>query len=541
MKKNNRILILILLLLLIAVLLMGSMKHEYHVDEVFSYILSNSYDADMISHADHMWGQWIDKDDFEEFITVQSDEGFSYKTVYNNNTTDCHPPLYYWLLHTICSFFPNQFSKWFGLSINAVFYLLTILFLFFISKELFADERYRYITILTYGLSPLAIDDFLFIRMYMLSTFFVVLLSYLFIRILRYGSSIKRIAAIWIVIYLGAMTHYYFTLFAFFAVLVFLLLKLPQWKHEKKNLLLLGTGSIVSVLLMILSYPVAIEQATGSSTNRVGNEVSGNALNLKLGVSQIFTLTGHFIERFSYVKIIAIGIAVVLAVILGIVIWFSIRNRSRSEEKNGLSAFYKESLIWLSASFSLTYIAVAFIGGHFVYTRYILHILPLFYLLIFLLLERFNTIYPQLEKIVLSLVVIFAISNFAYGAILERPPMLYKSVYQDDLLLEQYKENSVVVITPVDKEVPTGDLMKLVLFHEVYMDPLEKVLEADVVDKTIDKDGACILYIDTDQDWTEGYDEDVLNDVSESIDNKTKTKYLCDGNLGKYFLVTDVM
>ena len=51
-------------------------KQEFHIDEIYSFILSNSYDTNSFNNADWMWGTWVDQTDFDEFATVQQGEQF---------------------------------------------------------------------------------------------------------------------------------------------------------------------------------------------------------------------------------------------------------------------------------------------------------------------------------------------------------------------------------------------------------------------------------------------------------------------------------
>lgn len=46
-------------------------------------------------------------------------------TVTRMQTYDVHPPFYYLLLHTVCSLFPGRFSKWSGIGLNIVLFVLS--------------------------------------------------------------------------------------------------------------------------------------------------------------------------------------------------------------------------------------------------------------------------------------------------------------------------------------------------------------------------------------------------------------------------------
>ena len=51
---------------------------------------------------------------FKDYLTVNKGEEFKLGSVIYNQTHDSHPPLFYLVLHLISSFFPGEFSKWFG-------------------------------------------------------------------------------------------------------------------------------------------------------------------------------------------------------------------------------------------------------------------------------------------------------------------------------------------------------------------------------------------------------------------------------------------
>ena len=57
---------------------------------------------------------------YDDYMKVQNGQRFDYVNVWRNQTNDVHPPLYYALIHTICSVFPNKFSKWFAAGINVI-------------------------------------------------------------------------------------------------------------------------------------------------------------------------------------------------------------------------------------------------------------------------------------------------------------------------------------------------------------------------------------------------------------------------------------
>lgn len=104
-----------------------SEKRNLHTDEVLTYILANnSYDEE-ITLAPEM-GKTYDPaaSPWMNVMTVQQNQRFDYENVWKKQAADVHPPLYYTLVHTVCSLFPGVYSKWFGASVNLVFGLFTL-------------------------------------------------------------------------------------------------------------------------------------------------------------------------------------------------------------------------------------------------------------------------------------------------------------------------------------------------------------------------------------------------------------------------------
>ena len=299
-KITHVILVFIIIIQSLMMIYVGTQKQEYYIDELYSYVLSNSYDTDRFSHADWIWGAWIDSDVLTEFVTVQQGEKFSYHTVYINNSMDCHPPIYYWVLHTICSFTPDVFSKWQGLSLNIVLFIAVSVFIHLISTKLFNSDIWALLPNILWGFSIFAVDSCMYIRMYMMLTVFSVAFIYAHILMYRKQITMLKLMAIWVLIYIGAMTHYYFLVFSFLGVLLFSIYLLRR--KDIKNMLVYGIGSLISVVFMFISYPFVFYQATGSESNNVGTEVTATLLNFNLWIDRTIFLIrkSYLLLTYSY-------------------------------------------------------------------------------------------------------------------------------------------------------------------------------------------------------------------------------------------------
>lgn len=495
LRRSCRVLIVAVILLFQTAMLLyaAAQKQEYHIDEIYSYIISNSSRADRISHADDLWGTWIDGGELNSFVSVQKGNQFSYKTAYLNTSMDCHPPLYYWLLHTVCSFFPNQFSKWFGIGLNISLFVLTGLGIFLLSDELFSTAVMKYMPLLMYGLSPFAVDTVTFIRMYTLLTFLAVMFTLLSVRMMKYGMTWKRMLAAWATIFLGAMTQYYGIVFCFWGVLFHELILLK--KKDFKHFFLYGLGALVSVGLMLAVFPYAITQATGSETNNVGNEVARNLLNFRLWGNMTVYLAKEFIRRISYYATISFLAFAVLVLLLGCLALCA--GKRLPKGANRPQAF------WLLGTTVLAILSISFIGGEYVYLRYIYFLIPFLYILVLLALEVLLAGRDAWKRVILCLMIAFSVGNAVLGTALNRSAYLFQSTHADDLVLEKYHEYPCVLSAGIKRStaIPTGNLIGLSGFSSLYMDAEGNLLDSGLIADALRENSTCVVFVPNSPYW----------------------------------------
>ena len=147
-----------------------NMKQGFFVDEIWSYGLSNSYYHAQIWEDNGLDNVKIDPEMFRSYLTVNKGEEFSYGSVIYNQTHDAHPPLFYLVLHTISSFFPGQFSKWFGLIPNIFYFAISMFLLLKIARCISKNNIFNIAVLVFYGFSIGAVNSVTFVRMYMLLT-----------------------------------------------------------------------------------------------------------------------------------------------------------------------------------------------------------------------------------------------------------------------------------------------------------------------------------------------------------------------------------
>ena len=184
-KKENRIYLFLFLLVwciqMLTAVYFCCQKQGFHEDEYYTYYSTARTYGLMIED-----GAWMEREAyFDEFVVLEG-EGFQYGLVRLVQSWDVHPPVYYWLFHTVCSFFPGQFSKWFGLGINLAAFGLSMFLLRCLSLKVTGhNEKLSLFVCFFYGFTPAAMSSVVFIRMYALLTVFVYLCAILHVSVIE--------------------------------------------------------------------------------------------------------------------------------------------------------------------------------------------------------------------------------------------------------------------------------------------------------------------------------------------------------------------
>ncbi|MBR5754195.1 MAG: hypothetical protein IKX83_06905 [Clostridia bacterium] len=237
-------------LLCAAVLLLTLfLKVDYHMDEVWSYGLAN-HPGDIV--MDFELNKTYDpREVYDDYLVADPEHRFDYANVWENQRNDNHPPLYYALLHTVCSLFPGTFSKWYGGVLNIAFGLLMFLFVRRLILQLTGDRLLQFWLSIGFALCPGILNAASFLRMYFPAMCWCTILASLALSILEKAR--ERAAAekkpssmdTWplylsyaLVSALGALTHYYCTAFVILltAVLLLALILYRQVVHAELTL-----------------------------------------------------------------------------------------------------------------------------------------------------------------------------------------------------------------------------------------------------------------------------------------------------------------
>ena len=246
-------------------------KENFHVDELFSYAHANSTQGAFLSpRVDSFFHyletdllqRWIPGEVFHTYLTVQPEEAFRYGHIGENLAKGVHPPLYYWLLHTVCSFFPDVFSKWQSAGLNLVIWVLLLAALFKLARLMLPSGQAAAVVGI-YAFSLAGFETAAFLRMYLLQTLLFICLAYETAMMLKENrADCRRLGLIALYSFLCLMTHYSSLFYTFFiaaatgAVLL--------WRRNFALLWRYAAAMLLSVEAFFVAFPPAMDVLFGS-------------------------------------------------------------------------------------------------------------------------------------------------------------------------------------------------------------------------------------------------------------------------------------
>lgn len=339
-------------------------KKDYlFFDEVFSYAAANNEESIFYEFKDN---QWMDESWFNNYMGVSSEHRFEYSIPYRNQTRDVHPPLFYFFLHTASSMVPGEFSFMAGMSFNILFFIGCTIGLYFLGKELFGNSACGLLAGLLYAISFAGLNTVVFIRMYMLMTFFTVWHVLVYLKYIdKEQITIKGGALLSLTLIGGVLSHYYF-LFVAFCIAVWYTLKL--FLKKKYTVLAKYLGTIMlSAVMTLMVWPTMLTHLFGAGR---GKEAQSNLLNLTGYLGDLKTLF-TVLNNDLFTKMLPV-------ILMGIIGLMLLWRRKKVPLLNGEHIKKMLMVLFVSAGY---FLLVAKIAPYKV-DRYVMPIYPLVYVLI---------------------------------------------------------------------------------------------------------------------------------------------------------------
>ena len=269
-------------------------KQGFHEDEYYTYYSTARTDGFYVED-----GEWVDRETYRNEFVVLPGQRFQYGLVKLVQSWDVHPPMYYWVFHTVASFVPNVFSKWIGLSVNLFFHGINIILLIYLSYLVAGpDSKIPFWVSLFFGLGPAAMSGVMFIRMYEMLTMFVLLCAVLHVHTVKKNEGkllvLRCLVPMAAVTYLGFLTQYYYFIFLFYLAIAFCVWLL--WRDRNIwNCLRYGISQGVAFVLAYLTYPSCLGQMFRGQRGAQATENFFNLFNTTDRISFFYDLMNRFV------------------------------------------------------------------------------------------------------------------------------------------------------------------------------------------------------------------------------------------------------
>ena len=255
-KEYSKVLGMYLVFVLVMVLTVMN-KQNMHVDEIWSYTLSNNVGSTVMRFEEGRTYVPAEQMYLQSVAVNDASEQFHFASVWKNQTDDVHPPLYYMILHIICSLNIGKFSIWYAALINIVFALLTLHILRKLVQCFVDDKMIIDLSSVIFMLSVGVLQNVSFFRMYVMAMFWVTLTAYLFVRAFEEEFLWKRQIQICLTAIAGALTHYYCIIYLCATCLVFGLCLI--WRKRWKEILILVGNMVFAAGMSVKIFPAMLK------------------------------------------------------------------------------------------------------------------------------------------------------------------------------------------------------------------------------------------------------------------------------------------
>lgn len=370
---------------------------------------------------------WRSSDEANDYLTIQPKDALNYGMVYYNQSRDIHPPLFYFLVHTVSIFFMGHFSKYIIFGINLVFMVLSLWTIKNIFEKL--DKKYLIIpTLILYGFSMGAISTVIFQRMYSMLNFFVLIFISANIDIIKKDFDIDKKLwnkLTWIVL-LGFWTQYYFCIVA--GVVAVLVLIGVIRKQGKQGTIMYILKYLKMAVIGVLFYPLSINHIFFSYRG-VGKAEMARGFGEKL--VEYLNMIGY---SFS-VPVLAMAICLILLVM-------AVAVKSVNDKKVDKNALGAGTIIFSVICYVCVIVKVSPELQDANIIRYIMCVLPLIIISILLLID---TVIKNKNVLKYSLVGISLVIS-VYGLMFSEPAFLYKGYAKYLEIAEENKKDKFVYV-----------------------------------------------------------------------------------------------
>ena len=471
-NKTKAFLFLIIVAQIMLVCFTFSKKEAYFIDEVLSFSLANREGTGYYHLPVHVW---VDNEWYLQNMTAQEGSTFDFSIAYQNQVQDVSPPLFYMLLHGVCSLFPGKLSPWMGLGLNLFFYVGAVILMYLLGKKVFQDEKVGLLMAGLFGITYGAVNTVIFLRMYMMATF--MLLFHLCVYIYYFES--EKIPTRGYVLFmvsavLGCLTQYYFLIGAVFLGMwyVFKFLYEKRYTELKKYLVSAGVSGGIAILI----FPAMIRHILRSGRGAASFESLSQGNNFLSHLKVTFWILNDqmFGELLEVMMIL---------ILIGIVVLLCKKDRKVIFEKR-----YWIPMLAAGAGYFLVVTKVA----PYQTDRYIMPTFPLAYFLI--VGAAFAILCHFLDKKKVLCICLLLFAGISVGKLSTSSFHYLYEGYQENNVAQDYTDEYCVVISD-DHGYWYYDIQALTQYKSFFwLRDTENTAFMDEIMEKIEPEGKFVLY-----------------------------------------------
>ncbi|MBR5578884.1 MAG: hypothetical protein IKW28_07815 [Lachnospiraceae bacterium] len=487
----------ILMLQVLTAVYFCNKKSGFHYDEYYSYYSTNKTYG--LVPGDRAWKDT--KEILSEFM-VREGEGWRFGLVKEMQGFDVHPPFYYYVLHGVCSLFPGSFSKWSGLGINLVLFIISYFLLAAIGSRVFSDnKRMTLLLCLLYGFQPGVLSGITFIRMYMLLTVWCMAVTLWHAEFWKRGLRLTKgkAAVLFLLVFLGFLTHYYFLVFLFFLCAFTCL---AEWWGRKnlKGSILYGVVVCAAIMAGIAYYPASLRHILRGYR---GTEAAGAFFDLKNTGMRL----GFFADLMNdSVFGGSLELLLILLILLAIT-FFYWKKKYGGEQRKGLADLAVPHVLWVTMGYFFVVAKTALLNAEEA-NRYelpvygfcmLLLLAALYYLLkalskVLTAGENKKTWLPEKMGIIVAGMGCVILGFQLYALSQGRVQFLYEQDKENVAFAAENKEKAVVFgYNPINEWMIWDESEELMQYEKIYFVNLRN--EAPVEDEILQQAEKIYVYI----------------------------------------------
>lgn len=301
-------------LLIVCSIVVLSQKEAMFLDEYSSYGCANSDHNKLMRLDDGIcYSREEVLQEARDTYAINRNEWFRYDFVWRNLKTNVHPPVFYVLLHFVCSFTPDLYSIWQAAAVNLFFGLISLVFFQKFARALIRSEWLAGILCLSWACTLGLYGNIVLLRDYAAAMCGMLISAWECLRYLRGNRSIRDLVKIALASALSVLSHYYciLALFLLCGTLCVILAVRKEWK-DLRNLILAEACAAVAAAAV---FPAMIPALFSSSRS---TESSGNlaSLNFSQWKEELFSFFTQLNNSFFGGLLLWVGLLVLAAAVI---------------------------------------------------------------------------------------------------------------------------------------------------------------------------------------------------------------------------------